>query len=142
MSGAGLSPFGTGPFGLPSNDAIAEVDGQFVSSRYLQADGTAKQTDDSTGAFVGMSDAMQRAHILIAYGVRLPEILGTTTEADMRAACENALEPLTGNPNPQVELVRVSYADNGGSFAGVEIQIRDLTDGGRTHTFTPNGRSR
>ena len=142
MSGAGLSPFGTGPFGLPSNDAIAEVDGQFVSSRYLQADGTAKQTDDDTGAFVGMSDAMQRAHILLAYGVRLPEILGTTTERELQAAYENALEPLTQNPNPQVELVRVSYADNGGSFAGVEIQVRDLTDGGRTHTFTPNGRSR
>ena len=142
MSGAGLSPFGTGPFGLPSNDAIAEVDGQFVSSRYLQADGTAKQTDDSTGAFVGMSDAMQRAHILLAYGVRLPEIIGTTTERELQAACENALEPLTQNPNPQVELVRVSYADNGGSFAGVEIQIRDLSDGGRVHTFTPNGRSR
>lgn len=142
MSGAGLSPFGTGPFGLPSVGALADSDGQFVSSRYIDASGSPKQTDDGTGAFVGMSDAMQRALILTAYGVELPESITATTEHDLRASVETSLEQLTQPPNPQIELVRVDYADNGGSFVGVQIQVRDLTDGGRIHTFTPNGRSR
>ena len=142
MSGAGLSPFGTGPFGLPSVDALSDTDGQFVSSRFIQSDGTPRQTDDGTGAFVGMSDAMQRVLILTAYGVQLPESITATTEHDLRASVETSLEPLTAQPNPQVELVGVDYADNGGSFVGVQIRVRDLTDGGRVHTFTPSGRSR
>lgn len=129
MTGGGTMTFGTGPFGLADNDALAQANGQLTSSRYLQADGTPKQTADGTGAFEGMNDALQRALILLAYGVELPDIIGADFEARMRADCAKALELLTDGPSPVLELVDVIAVDNGTSLTATQVKVRPLPDG-------------
>ena len=136
-TGAGTMAFGTGPYGLANVDAPSTLAGQLTSSRYLQADGTAKQTSDGTGAFVGMNDSFQRAVILIAYGVDMPDFIDAAFPSRVRADVTRALAPLTEGQSPALELVDVVAIDNGGSFTATQVKVRDLINGGGVRVLEP-----
>lgn len=137
MSGAGSMVFGSGPYGLADIDAASDTRGQLTSSRYLQADGTAKQTTDGTGAFVGMNDSFHRAIVMLAYGVELPTTINASFPAIMRVDVTAALAPLTDGDSPVLELVEVLVEENGRSLGAVSVSVRDLVNGGAVRTLQP-----
>jgi hypothetical protein len=136
MAGAGLSPFGTGPFGLPSITALAEERGQIPASRLINAQGRPVQVADDTGAFKGMPNVIQRAYILIAYGVPRGGKIGASYATDIRNRITTALAPLTSPKDPLVSIESVDITDSGGSTYWV-VRLKDLKDDGKIYVLEP-----
>jgi hypothetical protein len=65
---------------------------------------------DSDGNYVGMPDLHQRVRLLIAYGVKEPELIGPSFERELAAQVRRALRPLTATRPPQaiIESIDIS----------------------------------
>jgi hypothetical protein len=138
--GFGTSSYGTGPFGLADNAALAEQQGQLTSSRKLDSIGRPVQLNDGTGAFEGMSDAMARAYVLLKLSTRPVDKITATYSADEQSRIRTALAILTDAKPPLVEIVSIETADSG-TTARTLVKLRDLTDGGKERVLPASPRS-
>lgn len=122
MSGFGLMPFGTGPFGTTYSTPLAVEKAQIPSSRNIDSNGRFTQVSDaSAGGYDGMGDNLQRALVLLGLGFKPGDKIvadwATKSEADIRTV----LAPLS-------DVIQVERIVTGevGSTNVAEIHIRDL----------------
>jgi hypothetical protein len=124
MSGFGLMPFGSGPFGGTTNDSQPLVRAQIPSSRNIDAYGRFTQTEDSAaGGYDGMGDSMQRALVLLGLNFRAGKKITADWESTTAADLRTVLAPLAGSIS--VEQIVTGEI---GTTNGAEIHLRDLAN--------------
>lgn len=125
--GAFVMPFGTGPFGLVHTEALAEDRAQVTASRYVDANGRFRQIEDGTGGFVGTTDAMHRATMLLGR-FRPSGHIGANLKLQHEPTIRNLLAPLTRGREPVIEILEVIAEDSGRGTASFAVRLFDLTD--------------
>lgn len=102
----------------------------------IDSNGRPVQVADSTGAFAAWPDAIARAYILIAYGVKRGDRIGEDYVNVIESKIRRALEPLTKPKDPVVEIEKITISVDG-SRTYWEVRLKDLKDGSKTHVLTP-----
>lgn len=139
MSGFGLFPFGTGPFGFGSIAEAAIVPEPVAGSRFIDPVTRDYVFDSATGHLGQMPPLRQRVLLTLmtqlgssavpGFGVRLPPKIDRTFVSSSTAMVRSALRQLT-----DVErIMRIDdiTVDTGGSRAAITVSYTDLTTGER-----------
>ena len=127
LSGFGLGPFGVMTIGVPVAPLPAENDGQIGGARKIDPQTKRLvQVQDGTGAFAAMSDVLQRAYLLLAFGAKSSPKITANYATDTEEQVRSALKPLTDGRSPVVEIVTVSAIDNGRSATFFTVTLKDL----------------
>jgi hypothetical protein len=107
---------GSGPYGAgtPPSSESTEPAVALASSRKIDFR-TGRYVLDANGNFEEMPDLHQRVGLLIAYGVKEPEILGPTFKAELEAQIRSALKPLTEARPPEAVIKRIEISTAAGN---------------------------
>jgi hypothetical protein len=139
MAGAGLLPFGLGPFGFGTPLSVEAPPAGAAGSRYLNPATGDYEQDPTTRQFAQMPALRQRVVLALrtllrsstavpTMGVELPRKMGTTYAAEVRNAVLVALRQL-------VEIEKIMRVDGITTVKGVggrsliTVSYTDLTTG-------------
>lgn len=117
--------FGTGPYG-PGTPPASPYSPSLVSSRKIDFK-LGRYVITAEGNFDGMPDVHQRAVLLLAFGVREPDLMGPSFEAALHASIREALRPLTDSKPPAAVIRRIEVSTS----AGTSYRLIEFTDGSR-----------
>jgi hypothetical protein len=135
MSGIGDSPLGTSPFGIGQPDALALLESAADSGARLLDPTTGDYTIDSdTTRFtrspnvkqlvvIALRTRLGSAAAALDLGIKLPEKLGQTFQAEASASVRAALRHLTDNKIIRVISVQT---ERSGERAAIYVQYRDV----------------
>ncbi len=116
-------PYGTGPFGvdtlgIAAAEPEAEATGTIVTSRKIDF-ATGRYVLDDNGNAESMPDLHQRVGLLLAYGVKEPDLIGDDFAGEMEKQIRAALSVLVAE-GLIIKRVEVSLAP-GNSYRLVEF---------------------
>lgn len=131
-------PFGTGPFGLGTPATLTAPPDGASGCRYLNPVTRDYEQDSTTGHLAQMPPVRQRVLLALltlrtsstavpAFGVKLPSKIGTTFDAEVRAAIYLALRHLTETE----KAIRVERIDVEKAYGRARMTVvwTDLTTG-------------
>ncbi len=142
MTGFGLSPAGTGAFGIgtPAEPA-AETTGT-IGIRWINPATRDYEVDIVTGNLKQMPSVRQQVMLAIStirgtatpsprFGVVLPNKMANTFESECKIACRAALAHLTSPDPPLIKIHNITVTKGRNSRAEILIDYTDLTTGQR-----------
>jgi len=131
MSGFGLSPYGSGPYGLTYSPAVVPQRGTVPESQYIDADGNLEIKADGTGSYKASNSSVQRVIVLLAMRAARPKKIEANFARDQEQRIRTALEPLTSGSAPAIEIVEIVAAELGRGGSSLVVRFRDLADSGQ-----------
>ena len=125
-------PYATGPYAtLTAAIAAPQDDITLHSSRKIDFATQEYVLNDEAG-FEGMDDIAQRVILTVSYNVPRQTHI---SERDLRAselAVRNALEFMTGGPEPEIKLDKVSFARTSAGVTAGTVIFTNLLTGTKT----------
>lgn len=134
MAGFGLDGFGGGPFGLGTPPGPSLSPTGSAGSRFIHPVNRDYEVSATTGQYKQMPGVRQRVTIaaltqlnssgIPGFGMKLPEKMGPTFEAECRAAVANGLRHM-----PDIRLESVTVERGPGGRARITVSWKDLATG-------------
>lgn len=140
MSGFGISPIGTGAFGLGTPGEAPEPTTGSVGVRWINPATKDYEVNTGTGNLKQMPGVRQQVMIAIStlkgssapnprFGVVLPNKMNETFESECKTACRAALQHLTKSDSPLIKINRIIVTRGRNSRAEIIIDYTDLETG-------------
>jgi phage baseplate assembly protein W len=143
MSGFGETSMGEHPFGLGSLEEAAIPAAGPTGSRYIDAVAGNYRLDDTTGHFAQMPPLRQRVLLILAtvhgsstaaptLGIRVPRVMGSHFEQEMKAAVRFAFRQLTDvEAVMRIDDILVQRSPTALGRAEMTLSYTDLSTGRR-----------
>lgn len=135
--GAGATPCGTAPAGLPYDSFAPTTFGATQLSVAYDVLSRGYKVDDTTGQLAQMGGVMQRVALILvnrlrsataqpSFGIRPPVVHSSTFAEDREAAVKDALRPLLDDGTIRIESITT---ETSGSRSRTSVTFKNLQTG-------------
>lgn len=148
MSGFGIYSAGFGAFGLGTPADPPDPPTGSAGSRWINPATRDYENDGATGQLKQMPGVRQQVLLAIMtvkgsattaprFGVKLPGKMGTSFEAECKAATRSALAHLTSGDTPAIRINFIDVERGRASRARITVDWTDITTGEPDQVSTP-----
>lgn len=148
MLGFGLSPAGTGAFGLGTPEIIPEQGTGTVGSRWINPATKTYEVNEYTHNLKQMPGVRQMVLLAVMtlqgsaspnprFGVKPPTKMGNTFEAECKDSVKKALSHMTDSDSPLIRVDKITVTRGRNSRAEVLIDYVDISTGETDSVSSP-----